>query len=341
MLLPQGLEKHKNLSTSFTRFDQLLQDLSENRFSGYVKLNFWEYEGVLVLDTGRMIEAFSSEKNVHLSGEMAILRLFARAADPEGSIEVYDLSSEIALALAYAFQSTVYQDESAFSNYSLAQVFDFLEKESMTGYVDLKFSGNKGKGTVYYLEGTPVEAVVESNSGKIASGEPVFHKFLEIGELVQPAVMVYRVIAPRSIIEEEAFLIPWQHHGYLAFWKAFLDYMQMLMADRLKNAKFYAYLERVCLEVSDHYPFLSPERGEVIITEQTFAVRRILHHPTFLQAMSIVLNKVLSLVPLRRFKKLDWETVLKEIQELAEKYDLQPGQLDAQKLGQQVFRGVL
>lgn len=105
MLLPIGIEKHKNLSTSFTRFDHLLQDLGDNRFSGYIKLNFWGYEGVLVLDTGRMVEAYSTEQGVDLTGEEAVLRILRKAADPEGSIEVHELSNEVAISLGYAFQS--------------------------------------------------------------------------------------------------------------------------------------------------------------------------------------------------------------------------------------------
>ena len=341
MLLPPGVEKHKNLSTSFTRFDQLLQDLSENRFSGYIKLSFWAYESVLVLDTGRMIEAMSHEKNVHLTGEMAILRIFAKALEPDGTIEVYDLSSEIALALGYALQSSTYRDESAFGNYSLAQVFDYLEKEAITGYVDLQFTGQKGDGTVYYLEGTPVEAVVMSKTGKMASGDAVFRRFLEIGELVQPMVKVYRVYTPRAIVEEEAFLIPWQHANYQAFWKDVLGFLQKFTADQLRSGRFYAMLKKVCSEVSDHYPFLHPETGDIRIAENHFEVKRILHHPTFLQGISIVLNKVFAQFPARKFKKVEIRPLIEEIRQLAEQHDIAENQLDPQRLIQQIFRGVV
>ena len=171
MLLPQGIEKHRNLSTSFTRFDHLLRELAENRFSGYMKLNSWEYEGVLVIDTGRMLEAYSSERDIYLTGEQAVLRLLTKSREPDGNIEVYALGSEIALTLGYVLQASIYQDENALSNYSLAQVFDLLERESVTGYVDIQFSGKRGFGTVFFLEGTSVEAVVMSGTGRIASGE--------------------------------------------------------------------------------------------------------------------------------------------------------------------------
>lgn len=36
MPISPGTEKHKELNTSYTKFDQLHQDISENRFSGYI-----------------------------------------------------------------------------------------------------------------------------------------------------------------------------------------------------------------------------------------------------------------------------------------------------------------
>ena len=301
----------------------------------------------MVLDTGHIIEAYSSEENAYLTGEQAVLRVFSKSRGQDGSIEVHELSSEIAIAMAYAFQSSRY-DDGELSNYSLGQVFDFLEREAVTGYVDLQFSNKKGTGTVYYLEGTPVDAVIMSNSGKAVSGEHVFNKFLEIGELVQPYVVVSRIKEPHIILEEQAFVVPWQHGKYLNFWKEFLLYMNklmneqlkgMLLVESLKKGRFYARFRKVCLEVSDHYPFLHPEKGDLQVAPNKFAVTRVLHHPTFLQGVTLVINKVLQQVSQRRFRKLDIETVLNDVTALAHKNDVQLTQLDPQKLVFQIFKG--
>lgn len=341
MLLPQGTEKHKNLSTSFTRFDQLLHDLSENRFSGYIRLNFWSYEGVLVLDTGHIAEAYSTDKEVYLTGEQAVLRILLKASEADGDIEVHELSSELSLALAYALQASEYKDQNELSNYSLAQIFDLLERELITGYVDIQFSGKRGFGTVYYLEGTPVEAVVMSNTGKIVSGENVFHKFLEIGELIQPFVKIHRVVNPNSIREEEAFLIPWQHEKYIFFWRELLHYMHQLMSGPFKRENFYLNFKKACQEISDHYPFLNPEKGEVILSKETFAVTRILHHATFVQGMAVVLNRMLKRLPTRKIRKLNLEQVIADIKKLGDKNDVNTSLIEHQRLVAQMFRGIL
>ncbi len=339
MLLPKGIEKHKNLSTSFTRFDHLLQDLAENRFSGYIRLNFWGYEGVLVLDTGRMIEAYAADKDMHLTSEQAVLSIFSKSLQPDGSIEVYDLSSEVALALGYAMQSSRYKDDSSLGNYSLGQVFDLLERESVTGYVDIQFTEQKGIGTVYYLEGISVEAVIKSSSGKVASGEQVFAKFLELGEIIQPYVVVHRATNPQTIVEDRVFVIPWQHEKYLKFWNELLQYLRNITIDQFRKDRFYSNFQQIGLELIDHYPFLDPKNDIVELTETEFKVKRLIYHPAFLQGMTIVLNKMLRQVPVRRLRKLDMKKVAADVRAFAKKNEVAPSQLDTDQLVRQIFRG--
>ncbi len=340
MLLPPGIEKHKNLSTSFTEFEHLLQSLAENRFSGYIKLNFWGYEGVVVLDTGHIIEAYSAEDDVFLTGEQAVLAVIKKASClDDGTIEVYDLPSEVALALAYALQAQKYEDQDAFINYTLGQIFDVLERESINGYIDIEFSGNKGRGTVYYLEGMPVEAVITSFSGRSYSGQRVFSKFLEIGERIQPYVIVYKTDNPHSIVEDEAFLIPWQHQKTVQFWKDFLMFMHSLMADQFRKNKFFSLFKKICDEVSDPYPFLKPGEGAIELCDQTFRVKRILYNPAFVQGMTIVLNKMLQQMSARRIRKLDLQKIVNQVQKIAHKYEIEKP--NPQMLVQQVFRGIL
>ncbi|MEL6821460.1 MAG: hypothetical protein AAFP70_06855 [Calditrichota bacterium] len=340
MLLPQGIEKHRNLSTSFTRFDQLLQQQAESRFSGYIKLTFWEYEGVLVMDMGRMIEAYSEEDGARLTHDKAVVRLMEKAEEKDGTIEVFALNSEVALALAYGIQAQQYKSEQDLGNYTLGQIFDMLERESVTGYVDLKFSGAKGQGTVFYLEGIPAEAVIVSNSGKLASGDTVFQKFQSIGEMIQPGVNVFRAKNPTPLVEEDVFLIPWQHQNYLAFWKELIDYLSALVNDQFRKNRFQGIFSKVSAELADYYPFLSPQSGVVKLDDETFFVRRLLHNATFIQGMVIAINRVLKSIPVWRARRINLNKISEDVRQLANRYEIELSQLDPQKLVGQVFRGI-
>ncbi|MEJ2413298.1 MAG: hypothetical protein P8Y34_09965 [Anaerolineales bacterium] len=57
MIFPKREPVYQNLNTSFTNFGELLVDLNENSFTGVVQVSFWEYEGVMLLDNGNIINA--------------------------------------------------------------------------------------------------------------------------------------------------------------------------------------------------------------------------------------------------------------------------------------------
>ncbi len=340
MLLPPGIETHKNLSTSFTRFEHLLQNLAENRFGGYIKLNFWGYEGVLVLDTGHIIEAYSAEDEVFLTGPEGVLAVIARANRQEdGTIEVHELPSEVALALAYSLQAREHPENDVFANYALSQIFDLVERDSLNGYVDIEFSGKKGNGTIYYLEGIPIEAVIMSSSGRIFAGETVYGKFLEIAEMIQPQVTVYAASEPKTIVEDQAFIIPWQHQKYLSFWQDFLNYLQELLRTALKYNKFRPHFEKICQEASDPYPFLNPQRDHVVLNESSLQINSVLSQGAFVQGMTFVLNRILWQIPVRRFRNLDLGKIRTEVTEMAVRHEVQCPH--PHELVQQVFRGIL
>ena len=57
MIFPKKDAVYQNLNTSFTNFGEMLVDLKENNFTGVVQVSFWEYEGVLLLDNGNIVNA--------------------------------------------------------------------------------------------------------------------------------------------------------------------------------------------------------------------------------------------------------------------------------------------
>ncbi len=339
MLLPQGIEKHKNLNTSYTKFDQLLYDLSENRFSGFVKLGLWEYEGALVFDTGRLIEAYSVEPELYLTGEQAVLKVYERAHQGEGTLEVSALSNEVSLALAYAIEAKPYPHNDVFSNYALTHVLEKLQEISLCGYVDLQLGGKRGFGTVYYLEGIPVETVIMSSRGTKVSGAQVFQKLRELGAVIQPEVRVFHVLQPNLINEDSAFLIPWLHQKRISFWNDLLQYIRTLMKDQLKYNKIEEKFARICEEVSDAYPFLNPGEGHVCYRDNKLEIPHLLPLELFQTGMIIVLAKLVGQIPVRKLRRLNLDDVAAAVAKITRKYEISPDYIDPVKLIQHVFKG--
>ena len=341
MLLPPAIGNPKDLNTSYTDFEHLLQDLSENRFSGYLRLNFWGYEGILVLDMGHMVQATSSEREVHLLGEQAILRILNKAREKDGIIEVNSLSNEVAIALGFALQALPTPNRTEYQNLSLSEVFQILEKDGMTGYVDLQFAGQRGIGTVFYLDGTPVEAVIRASSGKVASGLQVVEKFFEIAEFIRPHVQIFRATNPHSIHEEKAFIIPWAHQKYVQFWEKLLEYFNELFRERLKKDRFWQLFLKAIQDLVEDFSFLHPEKGQVHFQERHMKITGLVHHPTFLQAMVLAFRQVLRNFPARRIKKVDLNSLIDDIYQLTKQFEIPVYQFDPESFIFQVFEKVV
>ena len=113
------------------------------------------------------------------------------------------------------------------------------------------------------------------------------------------------------------------------------------MVEPLKKERFYSHFRKICRQFSDHYPFLHPEEGEVEVAPDRFYVKKILHHPPFLQGMTMVVNQVLKRFSSRRFRKLDIEAVINDVVNIARRNDILPTQLDPQKLVFQIFKGFI
>ena len=57
MILPKGEAVYENLRTSFVDLNSFLLSLKEDDFTGYVQLSFWDYEGILFLEAGEIVNA--------------------------------------------------------------------------------------------------------------------------------------------------------------------------------------------------------------------------------------------------------------------------------------------
>ena len=73
MIFPKRDSVYQNLNTSFTNFGELLVDLKENSFTGVVQVSYWEYEGILLLDSGNIINAIEEISGKSFPGR-ALLR---------------------------------------------------------------------------------------------------------------------------------------------------------------------------------------------------------------------------------------------------------------------------
>lgn len=337
MLLPPGQGKKREFSTSYIIFEQLLRDLYENRISGYVRLNYWSYEGILILDTGKIIQAYSSEPDAYLTGEKAVFRLLNKAREKDGEVEIFVLDNLVATCLAFSLQAKIYKNEKELEGISLAEILKLIENESLTGYADLQFSEKRGTGTLYFMEGFPVDSVIMSYSGKIASGDAVLERFNQIGKLVQPLCRIYRVVEPSSLQEDRVLIIPWKHEKFLSLWQEVLKYFQTRFSRKLFRKDFSEILSQTLSKIFKEYPEMVEFQKEIILTPESISVKKIISRQQFLDFMSILFKQFYRKLPTR--KREDAEKYKLLLNKLAKKYEIDENQFSVDRFIKMVFSG--
>jgi hypothetical protein len=305
LLLPPGTVLHRDLSTAFTRFDNLMSDLRQNRFSGYIRINFWEYEGILIFDLGKIIQGFSSEKENYLFAQDAVIRILEKTLEREGTIDVHSLSNEIATTLASVLGSTLYKTMDVFGGEDLKKLLGQIEGEGLTGYIDFNLSGKKGLGTIFLLEGIPVETVIMSNTGRIVNGDIVLSRILEFSKQVLCEAKIYKNIKIEHIQEEKSFLLPLTTTPALEFWNYLLDELNEEVKKATKKQDLISIWHSVNEQISPKYPYLNPTSGLLDYRNKELSIKGFIPIRLFWEGMIESLNLALNKIPTRRKKKIN------------------------------------
>ena len=309
------------MNTSYTIFEHLLANLTENRFNGYLQLVFWGYEGIIVYDTGKIIQAFSSDPELNLSGPTAVYRIIRKARQKEGNIRVNPLGNELSLVLGIAVTAASSTDIRKMEGKSLAETMLLMNREELTGYLDLEFAERQGRGTIFFLDGNPMESVIQSSGGKIVSGEAVLRKFQTLAENLHPLITVHGVVHPGLIVENQAFIIPWKHRTEVEFWEKLFGYLESVFNEKLLREPFYQTLVRLMTVLGEQFPLLHPGSGDIEVSSSGFHLKRLVARSRFKEAVTALLSAFWKNIPLRRRKKIKAEVILRYAEKLAMSLD--------------------
>lgn len=192
MLLPIGKLLHENLSTTFTNIDDLLRDLGTERFTGYVHLSAWEYTGYLLMESGKVMQAFEIRHGQINSGQSLIEEVQAKAHEKEGVLSVHQLSQEAVFVLIAMMKREQVGESRSTKDASLSKIEDVLQEHEATSLIDLCFGNNFGEGSIFLHDGIPVECVIQSNSGKMLSGVQIYEKMINLSNQYETTFTVYR-----------------------------------------------------------------------------------------------------------------------------------------------------
>lgn len=254
MILPKEKVLYENLNTSFTSFSELLTDLKLNHFTGVVHISFWDYEGVLFMDSGEITNALEDFDNQRRIEQEAINGLLNKVKEKNGIISVYALSSDLVTMLAgTAKNEIVYKDlTSDFTD--LGKLLEKLESEQHTGYIELLSREEKHIATIFLHAGEPVESIISAKETTFADSgiNPViFDLISENGAVFNVYKAWFENPADNLVTEDDM-------QPLIKFWEKVI-----LIVDRkFEPSEFIRILKETLIAKADSYPFLDPFAAE-------------------------------------------------------------------------------
>ncbi len=218
MIFPKGRTLYENLNTSFTNFSELLLDLKGHGFTGYISVNFWEYEGILLLDSGNIVNAIEESGPARTTGQEAVDGISGKINEKDGTISVYGLSPEVVTMLASVVRSEVVHRDLTTDFTSLDQLIAKLQREGHTGYIDVAMRDDMGTGIIFLQDGVAVECVL-STDGNAVSGAQVLPRIVETASSRGAAFNVYRASVAEAFDESAAVMAGLELPQLLEVWQ--------------------------------------------------------------------------------------------------------------------------
>lgn len=197
MFLPQGRTLYKNLNTSFTSIDGLLEDLGRNRFTGYVEVQSWGYTGVLFLDEGNIVNGYQetvedkagSEVRT-ATGEAAVLSIVTKARERDGKITASRISGDMVTALVSLAKGTPVHKGLSSDFTDLGGLVSSLQKNGHSGCVEVK-AADGSQGLILLLSGRVMDVVCLGSGGEEATGDEAMNGLLALGKAQGTVFNVY------------------------------------------------------------------------------------------------------------------------------------------------------
>lgn len=271
MILPKGEVIYENLRSSFIDLNNFLQSLKEDNFTGYIQISFWDYEGILFLEAGEIVNAVEEARGSKRGGEEAVENIILMSKQKDGRINVYRLIPEMVTILAStSMKEATYKDLSTEFT-SLDKLIEKLGKEKHSGYIDIMLNDNKGRGIIFFQEGDIVEAAMSGENTGGIYGKEMLDKIIDDVQNIGAIFNVYRAGLLESSSERTGIAQTVDLQGVIEVMQEVMGQIEELV-DGLtaRKGSFRDDFKRAQVERSEDYPFLDPfvaefeyENGEI------------------------------------------------------------------------------
>ncbi|MGQ9507821.1 MAG: DUF2226 domain-containing protein [Thermodesulfobacteriota bacterium] len=181
MIFPRGEVVHKNLSTSFTDLSALISTLKLENFSGTIEIDFPDTKGVLLIDSGRIVDGEAKVDNgmERTVGEEAIHHLLRLANQKDGILNIYRLLPEQVVLLANNLRCEPLFRSLSTNFIHFDQLLAKLKEGRHNGFIEVMTKDHQPLGVLFLEGGETVEMFTLPKNGPAVFGRMSLQIFIE------------------------------------------------------------------------------------------------------------------------------------------------------------------
>ncbi|MFN0096561.1 MAG: hypothetical protein ACKVVT_17520 [Dehalococcoidia bacterium] len=192
-IFPTDKPVHTNLSTTFTSFDALLEDLGGSYTNGYIRVSFPGYEGALFLTGGVPVGAMEVRDGARRMGPAALESVSQRARERGGAVDVYALDPELVPILAAMSETQAMHRDLTSEWVDVGRLLDWLRGCGQPGHLDLRMSEGDGEALAIFGAGRIVAAMA-SAGGRQLIGEAAIEFMTRTAQAAPAVINVFRAV---------------------------------------------------------------------------------------------------------------------------------------------------
>lgn len=194
MLYPQGKTVIGDLKTSFVNIDGVLQELKNEKFTGYVKISSDNYDGLVIYENGDPVESVENyaDGRPRVEGSEAMTNVIAKTKEGGGLLNIQELPSNVVNMMLRAIHSKVVYKDLLSEFTQIKNLLVTLKTKQITGHVEIEMNDGAGEAFIFLEDGKLIESLFSSGDGTTFSGKKGLAKILEVANEVGYVMNVFQ-----------------------------------------------------------------------------------------------------------------------------------------------------
>ena len=208
MLYPQGKTVIGDLKTSFVNIDGVLQELRHEKFTGYVKISYDDYDGLVIYENGEPIESVEeyTDGRPRAEGAEAMTNVIAKTKEGGGVLNIQELPLNVVNMMLRAIHSKVVYKDLLSEFTQIKNLLVTLKTKQITGHVEIEMNDDAGEAFIFLEDGKLIESLFSSGDGTTYSGKKGLARILEVANEVGYIMNVFQAkskeVSRAAILEE-------------------------------------------------------------------------------------------------------------------------------------------